>query len=85
MPEVAPEETKCTLGLGSCCLGVLPLKVIAEGYTKVFGAVCDLKALTVEEIVGLSAVLLVCRDSQYRTLFWMEAHLPLGFPVLQSG
>ena len=45
------------------------------GHTKIFGAVGDLKALTVEEIVGLSAVLLACRD----------AHLPPEFPVLQSG
>ena len=64
---------------------LLPLKVIAEGHTKIFGAVCDLKALTMEEIVGISAVLLACRDSQHHTLLWMEAYLPPGFPVLQSG
>ena len=64
---------------------LLPLKVVAEGHIKILGAVCDLKALTVEEIVGLSAVSLACRDSQHCTLLWMEAHLPPGFPVLQGG
>ena len=64
---------------------LLPFKVVAEGHTKIFGAVCDLKALTMEEIVGLSAVLFACRDSQHLTLLWGEAHLPPGFPVLQSG
>ena len=64
---------------------LLPLKVVVEGHTKIFGALCDLKAPTMEEIVGLSAVSLACRDSQQHTLLWTEAHLPSGFPVLQSG
>ena len=71
---------------GSCCLGVLlPLKVIAEGRSKVFGAVCDLLALAMDKIVGILAVLLVGCDSQHCTLLRMEYYLPLGFPVLQSG
>ena len=64
---------------------LLPLKVVDEGHTKIFGAVCDLKVLTLEEIVGLFVVSLACRDSQHRALLWMEAHLPPGFPVLQRG
>ena len=64
---------------------ILPLKVVAEGHTKIFGAVCDLKELTVEEVVCVSTVSLACRDSQRHTLLWMEAHLPHGSPVIQSG
>ena len=83
IPEVAPEETKCMRGLGSCCLGVLlPFKVVAEGHTKIFGTVCDLKALTMVEIVDLSGVLLAYHDSQHPTLLWVVAHLP---PEFQSS
>ena len=52
IPEVAPEKFKRTRGLGSCCLCVLlPLTVVAEAHAKIFGSVCDLEALTVEEIL----------------------------------
>ena len=64
---------------------LLALKVVAEGHTKILGAVCDLKALTVKEIVGLSAVSLAWRDAQHRTLLCVEAHMPPGFLVLKSG
>ena len=61
------------------------LKVVAKGHTKISGPVCDMKALTVWEVVGLSAVSLACRDSQHHTLIRMKARLPCGFPVLQCG
>ena len=39
------------------------LKIVADGHTKIFGGVCDLMALTMDEIVSLSMVMLTCRDS----------------------
>ena len=86
IPEVVPGKSKGKRSLGSCCLDVpLPLKVVVEGHTKMFGAVCDLKALTMMAIVGLSTVSIVCHDSQHRVLLCIEAHLSLGFPLLQSS
>ena len=41
------------------------VKVVADGRTNVFGAVCDLKALTMEEIVSFSTVTLACCDYQH--------------------
>ena len=46
--------------------------------------VCDLKALNMKEIVSFSTVTLARCGSQYSALLWVETHLPLGFPVLQS-
>ena len=40
------------------------LKIVADGHTKIFGTVCDLKALTMDEIASLSMVMITCRDSQ---------------------
>ena len=60
------------------------IQVVADGHTKIFEDVCDLKALTMKGIVSFSTVTLTCCDSQHSALLWVEAHLQLGFPVLQS-
>ena len=49
-----------TLSLGRCCLGViLPLKVVADGHTKKFGTACDMKTLTMKEIVSFSMAVIL--------------------------
>ena len=68
IPEVASEKSK-----GARSLGMRLLKIVADGHTKIFGAVCDLKALTMEEIGSLSMVLLTFRDSQKSALLWVDS------------
>ena len=61
----------------------IPVEVTNKGHTRMFGAVFDLKALTMVEIVSLY-VSLSCRDSQHVALVSLSVCLSATIHVFHS-
>ena len=59
-------------------------EVVADGKAEIFSAVNSFKGMTVEPIYDVSLMSFIDIDVNDLTFFWMELHLPLSFPFLQS-
>ena len=62
----------------------MPTEVVADGKAEIFSTVNSFKGVTMEPEYVVSLVSFVGADVNDLTFFWVELHLPLSFPSLQS-
>ena len=60
-----------------------PGKIVADGFTQVFGISVRGKPLTMDIVVSTDGPSLVC-DAKNFTLVGIEGNLPLAFPDLET-
>ena len=63
---------------------IVPTQLLMDVNTQILGRSCLLKDMTMDIVVSLDDMLLVCHMQQL-ALFGMEFHLPVCFPLLQSN
>ena len=62
----------------------VPTEVVADGKAKILSTVNSFKDVNMEPVNGVSLMSFVGVDMNDLTFFWVELHLPLSFPFLQS-
>ena len=83
--EVTSEKSQCTTSFGGCSIYMcLPGHVLAKMNTKIFGTVHRFKNMSVHGVLAALSIPWVRANMNDLTLFWVKAHLPIFFPLLQT-